>query len=1534
MNRAQRRRNGTRSKAALISASLATSALVGYVSYLRPISAFANTDCVVTHEGLGAGSGGAKTLRDCIDEVSAGDTITFADSVTEIVIDQPGQTFLIDQSLTIDGYSGRSGSRVILDGTGFYQLFDASAGSLTLKDLVLKNAYSNSSGGALVALGTGDTDVDVYLEGVYAYDNSSAVGGTVSADGNVNVLSSANYPSIFALVGGPVGALQIGGAIQSDKTVTVGAGAEFKYLEASVQGGAIDATDVVINGGVFYENYAASGGSIFATGDVTVNSSEQTATFTRSRASVHGGAIHADTVTFGGGTVTGETDVIDASVGGAIYATSSVTINGGTFTELDTSIKGGAIYSADVDIDGGVEINGGTFSNNSADSGGSVYSKGPVRVSESDGATTSFASSSASVHGGAIHGNSVYFSSGTITGVEGMNSADMGGGIFAATYLKVSGGTFSYLEADLGGAVYSAGDTNLAGPASFESNRASNGGAIYSKGDITLSSNPTFSNNYAMSSGGAIFVEGAAQLSGPASFSSNGAGSYGGAIYSVNLTNSPDGNDITVQYDASFTDNYTAGGGGAVFAREADVNILGASVFEDNYGATQRGGAIYGSTVTISDAATFRGNSSSTGGAIYSSTATVISGDAEFHGNGKNPEAVIYADDGGAIRSLGTVDISGEVVFDDNYAIFSGGAIYATSDVGITGGGSFSSNISGQSGGAIFTGSSFTSSPSAEISFSTNRANIGSGGAIYATDALTITGKHHFVGNYAASRGGAVAVLNGSASITSSLGNESVFRANYSIASGGAVDTVSDLTVSHAYFESNDAQGGDGGAIYSFDTTTVSNARFTENYASIDGGAIYSRSIFDVSDSYFKDNEAEDGGAILSRGTEGGHSISNSVFQENSADFAGGAVYSVDDVAISSSTFTTNSASSGGAVYADNSLYISSSSFESNTATTFRGGAVWTDGSVEIDSSSFDGNTAGSEGGAVTALAGAQVISSLFSGNQAGSLGSAQYGGAIYSGSEVYLYNSTFYQNKAQRGSAVYARASMSSKMNFVTIYKNYVYGYSDDYDSAVYIQGASIYNSIISGNLTYDEASANMVAGVDLAATIYLKMQDSILSSDGSARFQDQAVNDTNSTISNLIFGNPRLSSLADNGGPTETLKPRFGSPAIDAADESFTQPADGELLRNDQRGELRVFGSGADIGAVEVQSVLTAGQFTLTSSAGAGGAISPATPVTVFELNDQTYVITPDANFQIASVTVDGVEIDIPDASGFSYTFEDIFQNHSIVATFEAITHTITVVTGDNGTISPSTGDFNQGSDQVFTVTPDSGYEIETVTVDGIEQEVEDSSSFTFTFENIAAAGSIEATFVRVSQGFSAPSPSVLPTILFTEPVVVAAGDELTVGTRNWDETAKVVIDGLEAELVSVGDNRITFVVPDVDPGTYQPVVESSQGRVSITIDFTVIESFDAESQGDFKAWTKLITENQVKMYAKNLIGEGKVQFFVDGEEIAWVRAENTEDPKLRNAQGSYYLVRTVELMPGKQALEIYLDGERVWRAAYTLK
>ena len=69
----------------------------------------------------------------------------------------------------------------------------------------------------------------------------------------------------------------------------------------------------------------------------------------------------------------------------------------------------------------------------------------------------------------------------------------------------------------------------------------------------------------------------------------------------------------------------------------------------------------------------------------------------------------------------------------------------------------------------------------------------------------------------------------------------------------------------------------------------------------------------------------------------------------------------------------------------------------------------------------------------------------------------------------------------------------------------------------------------------------------------------------------------------SDLPHTKPQLSVLRDNGGPTQTMVLKPGSPAIDAGDDAVTGPPDN--LTTDQRGLPRLSGAHVDIGAYEVQ-------------------------------------------------------------------------------------------------------------------------------------------------------------------------------------------------------------------------------------------------------------------------------------------------------------------------------------------------------------
>src|SRR5262249_10111091 len=84
-------------------------------------------------------------------------------------------------------------------------------------------------------------------------------------------------------------------------------------------------------------------------------------------------------------------------------------------------------------------------------------------------------------------------------------------------------------------------------------------------------------------------------------------------------------------------------------------------------------------------------------------------------------------------------------------------------------------------------------------------------------------------------------------------------------------------------------------------------------------------------------------------------------------------------------------------------------------------------------------------------------------------------------------------------------------------------------------------------------------------------------------------------SNLSNNVNGNhvgtldsplhPQLGPRQNNGGPSQTLALKPGSPAIDKGNNDLAVDQDGRPLAADQRGFDRTSGDKVDIGAFEVQ-------------------------------------------------------------------------------------------------------------------------------------------------------------------------------------------------------------------------------------------------------------------------------------------------------------------------------------------------------------
>jgi hypothetical protein len=116
-----------------------------------------------------------------------------------------------------------------------------------------------------------------------------------------------------------------------------------------------------------------------------------------------------------------------------------------------------------------------------------------------------------------------------------------------------------------------------------------------------------------------------------------------------------------------------------------------------------------------------------------------------------------------------------------------------------------------------------------------------------------------------------------------------------------------------------------------------------------------------------------------------------------------------------------------------------------------------------------------------------------------------------------------------------------------------------------------------------------------------------------------------------------------------------------------------------------------------------------TISAASNVGGSITPGTVSLVYG-DSQTFTIAASAGYHILDVKVDGIS----QGALTAYLFMDVTEDHTIEAVFENnnATFTVTATSGANGTISPLSAIVGWNKTKSFTVIPNTGYHIATVT------------------------------------------------------------------------------------------------------------------------------------------------------------------------------------------------------------------------------
>ena len=148
---------------------------------------------------------------------------------------------------------------------------------------------------------------------------------------------------------------------------------------------------------------------------------------------------------------------------------------------------------------------------------------------------------------------------------------------------------------------------------------------------------------------------------------------------------------------------------------------------------------------------------------------------------------------------------------------------------------------------------------------------------------------------------------------------------------------------------------------------------------------------------------------------------------------------------------------------------------------------------------------------------------------------------------------------------------------------------------------------------------------------------------------------------------------------------------------------------------------------------------QYKITATADPNGSITPAGQVTVKYGTSKTFTITPDPNYLILDVLVDGVSNPGAVAAG-SYTFTNVTRDHTIHATFVRAKYYIAVNAGVGCTITPpgTPVEVPYKRSITFNIAANTGYDLVNVTVDGASQ----GPILSYTFTNVQADHTIAAT------------------------------------------------------------------------------------------------------------------------------------------------------------------------------------------------
>lgn len=228
-----------------------------------------------------------------------------------------------------------------------------------------------------------------------------------------------------------------------------------------------------------------------------------------------------------------------------------------------------------------------------------------------------------------------------------------------------------------------------------------------------------------------------------------------------------------------------------------------------------------------------------------------------------------------------------------------------------------------------------------------------------------------------------------------------------------------------------------------------------------------------------------------------------------------------------------------------------------------------------------------------------------------------------------------------------------------------------------------------------------------------------------------------------------------------------------------------------------------------------------------------------------DVKFVFTPETGYEINYLTINEEQVQWASDNTFTTTMGEY--GLFVTVQFGLENETITVNAGEHGTIEhknkvDDSQDYKYGDTAVVTVTPNEGFMIETITVDGKAIEVPEDKKGGYSFEQLVEKDlNISATFTDVHT-ISEFTDSVINEIKNAQDIKVKLAGDVTLGvtlplakgTTEYDLDGHTIISTLNGmlrdantDIATFGNKSVTLkngsIVSNYDKGTVN-VIDSS--------------------------------------------------------------------------------------------------------------